>query len=287
MLPKTKSVWEYCQVPAQSVSAGLFVLLLLCVGLVISLGLIVYCIKRPLCLAERAEALGLGALPGQLVGLILLLMCSGYLLAAAVYTSLFPEMAPGAGMLFVQTLFFQLPVLILIGVLLHVTKHSGRKLFGIYWKQAPRLFGLAVLFYLGVLPILWFCSLLYQFFLTSIGREFYMQDVVQLLAADAEWPVRACLFFIAVVVAPVFEEVMFRGVLFPYLLRRTGLWPAVMLVSAAFAGMHMHVPSLVPLFLLSCAFCLAYVRTRSLLVPIGMHAAFNGVTVILLLLTSG
>jgi len=69
--------------------------------------------------------------------------------------------------------------------------------------------------------------------------------------------------------------------------RRTGFWTGTALVSLIFAGLHWHLPSLLPLFLLSAMFSLAYARTQSLLVPMGMHAAFNGVTVALLLLMGG
>jgi membrane protease YdiL (CAAX protease family) len=115
-----------------------------------------------------------------------------------------------------------------------------------------------------------------------MGHSFYLQDVALLFLAPMTPPEKVALIFIAVIIAPLFEEILFRGLLFPWVVRRAGLWPAVGLVSLFFAAIHMHLPSLLPLFLLSSFFCLAYARTRSLLVPIGMHAAFNGVTVILL-----
>jgi len=62
-------------------------------------------------------------------------------------------------------------------------------------------------------------------------------------------------------------------------------WPAALILSALFAGMHLHLPSMGPLFLLSLLFSLSYAWTKTLLVPITMHACFNGVTIIILLLT--
>jgi len=108
--------------------------------------------------------------------------------------------------------------------------------------------------------------------------------VTQVFLVPLPWPTRTAVFFIAIVGAPVFEEIVFRGILFPWLARRTGFWPGVVVVSALFAALHLHLPSLLPLFLLSAMFCVAYARTRSLWVPIGMHALFNAVSVLLLTL---
>ena len=46
--------------------------------------------------------------------------------------------------------------------------------------------------------------------------------------------------------------------------------------------MHFHLPSFAALFLLSGALCLAYWRTGSLWVSIGMHTIFNAVSILAL-----
>ena len=81
----------------------------------------------------------------------------------------------------------------------------------------------------------------------------------------------------AVGVAPIFEEILFRGIALPLLARRWGVAPAVVAVSAFFAVIHLHVPSLVPLFIIAVSFSLGYLYTGSLLAPVVMHALFNGV----------
>ena len=81
---------------------------------------------------------------------------------------------------------------------------------------------------------------------------------------------------------PLYEEVLFRGVLFPYLTKRAGLAGGTLLVSALFALLHFHLPSMAPLFLLSIALCLAYWRTGSLWVNIGIHAIFNATSILAL-----
>ena len=80
-----------------------------------------------------------------------------------------------------------------------------------------------------------------------------------------------------VALAPVAEELFFRGLALPLLARRIGVAPAVAAVSGVFALLHFHVPSLAPLFVIGSAFSVAYLATGSLAVPIAMHAVFNAV----------
>ena len=90
---------------------------------------------------------------------------------------------------------------------------------------------------------------------------------------------RVYLLFMAIVLAPIFEEILFRGIALPYLLRKIGTLPALVLVSFFFAMIHSHLPSFIPLFVIAMAFGLAYLRTGSLTVPITMHMIFNAVNV--------
>jgi uncharacterized protein len=91
----------------------------------------------------------------------------------------------------------------------------------------------------------------------------------------------------AVVMAPLVEEVVFRGVLFQGLKRRIGLWPGALVSGLLFAVVHVEVQQ--PLYssafvLLGLLFAWTMHRFGSLLVPIVAHAAFNAVSVGLTLL---
>ena len=88
----------------------------------------------------------------------------------------------------------------------------------------------------------------------------------------------------AVVMAPIVEELVFRGLLFQSLHRRVGQWPAALLSSAFFTAVHIEVSQPVysgGLFLLGVLFAVALLRSGSLLVPIAAHAVFNGVSIAL------
>lgn len=91
---------------------------------------------------------------------------------------------------------------------------------------------------------------------------------------------------VAVLLAPVIEEFVFRGVLFQSLRRKLGLWPGLVLSGLAFALVHFEVTQ--PLFsfallILGIWLAAAFHRTGSIIVPILGHATFNGVTIALTL----
>jgi hypothetical protein len=89
----------------------------------------------------------------------------------------------------------------------------------------------------------------------------------------------------AVAIAPLEEELLFRGLLLPWLRRVLGPWPAIAGSSLLFASLHANAwPAPVPLFVL--ALFLGYLahRTGSLVAPITLHAAFNALNMAALLL---
>lgn len=287
IFPSTRPFWEYSNPPPNLMIAGFFFMLLIGVGIAIDVGLVLHWIKRPVRPAALEEALVPRALPVPLALMFLGILLGFYLLASWLYVLLFPHAEVEPQTVVFQTLCFHLPVLAGLGLLLRFAGIRGGELLGLGWKKAPRLLGLSVILYLAMLPPLWLVSAAYQMLLHRAGFDFYLQDVAAVLTAPAPWFLRTALFLIVMVVAPVFEEIVFRGVFLPVLVRRVGFWPGILLISLVFGGLHLHLPSFLPLFLLSVIFCLAYARTQSLWVPVGMHMVFNGVTVILLVLTGG
>ena len=117
-----------------------------------------------------------------------------------------------------------------------------------------------------------------------ISRLFHFQpseqDIALLFRTTDSTALLITLTIFAVVLAPVFEEFLFRGFAYPALKQRIGPWPAMAIVSAVFALSHFHAPSLPALMLLAIGLVLAYELTGSLITPITMHAVFNGVMVL-------
>lgn len=82
------------------------------------------------------------------------------------------------------------------------------------------------------------------------------------------------------VLAPLGEEIFFRGFVYNCVRQRLGRGWGLVLSSALFSLVHLGPLVLLPIFLVGVALALAYERTGSLWVPIFMHATFNGVQLI-------
>jgi membrane protease YdiL (CAAX protease family) len=113
------------------------------------------------------------------------------------------------------------------------------------------------------------------------------QQVIQDALAGGRAFVLALL--VALVIAPVAEEVLFRGVLFRALRYRIGMWPAAVLSSAAFTGVHVEIVvsqplALVGLFTFGLVLAWSMEKFQHLLVPILAHAVFNGISLSLVVI---
>jgi membrane protease YdiL (CAAX protease family) len=86
-------------------------------------------------------------------------------------------------------------------------------------------------------------------------------------------------FVVVALVAPIVEELTFRGLGFT-LLERFGRWPAIVLVGVAFGLAHGLVDALPPLVVFGM--CLAYLRSRTESVYPGMilHALYNSLVLL-------
>jgi membrane protease YdiL (CAAX protease family) len=116
--------------------------------------------------------------------------------------------------------------------------------------------------------------------LEAMGQDVTVYEVVE-RAADPDRPERLWITLaFGVLVAPIAEEAIFRGLLHPAVRTmagggRVGAIAAVAVVSFLFAGMHGHAASFMPLFGLSIVLAIVFERTNSLATVIFAHAYFN------------
>ena len=96
-----------------------------------------------------------------------------------------------------------------------------------------------------------------------------------------------------ILVAPLFEELLFRGFLYPVLARRFGMWSSIVLTAIAFAAIHASqlrynwAPVLV-IFLVGLAFTTVRAVKKSVACTVLMHMAYNGtIFVVAFISTSG
>lgn len=147
--------------------------------------------------------------------------------------------------------------------------------------------GRGVLGYLAIVPVCILLNMLFTWLLE--GRHLVSEHALLRMLREVSAPWKAVALFSGVILAPVGEEVFFRGLLQSMLRHSTGRpWAAVLVTSAVFALVHYSILQSVPaIFVLSLALGYNYERCGRLYPPILMHMLFNGVFMALDLTTRG
>ncbi len=122
---------------------------------------------------------------------------------------------------------------------------------------------------------------LWQLLLAGLNTPSPKQELVQILQDSPSTELWRAMVIATVIAAPLFEEVLYRGILYIGLRKLIGVPGGAVVSGFVFALIHFNLYSFLPLFALGVILALAYERTRNLLVPIFFHAAFNGLTLLL------
>jgi uncharacterized protein len=85
-------------------------------------------------------------------------------------------------------------------------------------------------------------------------------------------------------IAPLFEETIFRGFLFPGLRQKLGWKKAAILSSAIFGFCHLQLAAFIPTFVLGLVFCYLYQRSSSIWPGIILHTVVNSFGLCLLVI---
>ncbi len=119
-----------------------------------------------------------------------------------------------------------------------------------------------------------------QVAVSQVRESLESPNLFYFLAADV-------VFFV-----PIIEEFIFRGCLQTWMKGKIGVKKAILLTSLIFASFHFSVSQgignvelLASLFVLSLFLGFIYEKQQSLLASISLHAFFNGVTVIMIMLS--
>ncbi len=166
-----------------------------------------------------------------------------------------------------------------------IVSEGGRRPFwktvGFEWPQmmSPRMVVMSsLLLSLVLLALAWLVTSLYG------GGETQLDMLIK-----SSIPTRFATAFVAVATAPLIEEVIYRGVLYPALEKAAGVTIAVVVVSLLFAGVHVfqyinNVSVIIMITLLSFTLTLARAVTGKLLPAFIIHLVFNGVQSLLIVL---
>jgi membrane protease YdiL (CAAX protease family) len=163
-----------------------------------------------------------------------------------------------------------------------VRKLPTRHIFGLDQVRPLTAIAWAAGLCLAALPLTHAVSLVTML---ALKDNLAPQPLVQLfseVARQNDFLAIAKIFFVGAIVAPACEEFLFRGFCYPIWKRYIGPIGSALLASLLFAALHTSLTAFASLFLLALCLNLAYERTGSLLVPIGIHAAFNSFSLLIL-----
>jgi uncharacterized protein len=140
-----------------------------------------------------------------------------------------------------------------------------------------------LLTFLAVMPLVTGASLVWERLLQTMGLPTERQEIVDLILKSKSPALFGFLIALALVVAPVCEELVFRVGIFRYLRTRTHRWVAFVVSAGLFALLHGNWMSALPLFILGLVFAVSYERTGRMVVPMLAHSLFNLNTLLLVL----
>jgi uncharacterized protein len=147
------------------------------------------------------------------------------------------------------------------------------------WGRTIALVPVLVLFSVGAF---WLSVDLLSWLFPAVGKA--MVESAQSgpdLHTSTSWLYQILLSFVLIVVAPVTEELVFRGVLLQRWAVKWGTRSGLIVSSLLFGLLHLNV---VGLSMFGLVMGLLYLKTRTLWIPIACHALNNSIVVLLMLL---
>jgi uncharacterized protein len=123
----------------------------------------------------------------------------------------------------------------------------------------------------------------YEEWLKNIfGSDYKVQETIKTFQATDAATIRIMMAFTVAILAPLCEEVLFRGYIYGATKRFSDRFFACLFSSLLFAVVHYNINALIPLFFLAIVLTIAYELTGSIWAPIIIHALVNANTLIMI-----
>ncbi|HLB74362.1 MAG TPA: CPBP family intramembrane glutamic endopeptidase [Sedimentisphaerales bacterium] len=235
------------------------------------------------------------SMPPYLPLIVLFVWFTSVPLAVSVAELLMPDLADWQKAGLTNLIYCLCGITIAAGTILLAKHYFDRRLkgFGLDIRTIHKDFLAAIVNLLCVWPLVMTAILLTMKVGTMIwGPDFEMpqHEQLKLIGRYSQWSVRVLTFIVAAVMAPLLEELLFRG-LFQTVIRTfladlklpQPAWLSIAASSVLFAAAHADAGHWPALFVLSLCIGYSYEKSGSLFRPILIHALFNGLTVLAVL----
>jgi len=174
---------------------------------------------------------------------------------------------------------FTLVVVFFVAAFLKVRRLDLNSLGGFSVMSFRRALSMGIVLLFAAYPLIALADWIVQ---RTYGTGSSKQGIVDLFNESRTLEQRVLIIIVAVVIAPIAEEFIFRFFLYGVFKRYFGTSLGVVFNALLFAAVHTHLPSFAPLFVLATCFTLAYEWSGSILVSMTMHSLFNSLTLVVL-----
>jgi len=225
----------------------------------------------------------LSAKPWKLMDFLTVIVLLSVLLLGGIFSNLLSATAPDVpaqrqneAVNFAVSLCLYVAILGLVHLIVRTRQTNWPTAFGFTSTRQMSALLLALGVTCIVLPIAWYLlGPLSVKVMEHLGRQAVPQTSVQVLQTSASVGPQIFLAILAVFVAPVTEELLFRGILYPFIKQRgypnLALWGTAVL----FGALHLNLMTFVPLTFLGVVLAWLYDTTDNLAAPIFAHSLFN------------
>jgi hypothetical protein len=175
-----------------------------------------------------------------------------------------------------------LAIVTLVLVVARMAFARGLKGFGLRIRTVPQDLAHAFLTLLGIWPLVAAMMSLTILIMRTLNQDFEVpqHEALQVITQSGSLPLQVLMVVLAVAIAPVVEEMLFRGLFQTMIRSYLGRpWPSIAIAAILFAAIHQNPEHWPALFVLALGLGYSYEKSGSLLRAIFMHAMFNGISI--------
>ncbi len=129
--------------------------------------------------------------------------------------------------------------------------------------------------WLTIVPFVLLTSLIMN---TLIDNQSGSNPLLEIVLNNNNYLSFTLLFVTTTILAPLFEEIIFRGILLPTLSRNFGIISGILVSAFIFALAHLSLGEMLPLLVLGIGLGITRIASGSLLSSVIMHSLWNGMT---------
>jgi membrane protease YdiL (CAAX protease family) len=133
------------------------------------------------------------------------------------------------------------------------------------------------------ITIIWPILMLVSLVSKTILYEYSEQEIVRNIRISNNSTELLSMFIMIVILAPIIEEIIFRGLIYRVFKRLLGPLFGAFISSILFSFVHLNLLSFSYLFIFGIILCVYYEKEKTIITPIIMHSILNGIMFSLIL----